>query len=53
MPIFRKATEERIAVSGQLRTELGREPTREEVVDRLVEIHGWDRSALRPYPGGR
>ena len=45
---FGKAAEDLDAAREQLRAELGREPTRDEVGDRLAQLHGWESSPLMP-----
>ena len=45
---FGKAGEDLDAAREQLRAELGREPTRDEVGDRLAKLHGWESSPLMP-----
>jgi hypothetical protein len=43
---FRQAAEDRKAAEEELRTELGREPTEDEVGQRMAEKHGWESSPL-------
>jgi hypothetical protein len=50
---FGKAAEDLEAAREQLRAELGREPTRDEVGDRLAKLHGWESSPLMPDRGPR
>ena len=45
---FGKAAEDLEVATEQLRAELGREPTRDEVGDRLAKLHGWESSPLVP-----
>jgi hypothetical protein len=49
-PIFREAAKDQQVATQQLRAELGREPTREELGERLAHMHGWDSSPLMPRP---
>jgi hypothetical protein len=46
--IFGQAAQDMEAAKEQLRVELGREPTRDEVGDRLAANHGWETSPLMP-----
>jgi hypothetical protein len=51
--IFRQASDDLEAARQELRVELGREPTRDEVGERLAATHGFATSPLMPKAGER
>jgi DNA-directed RNA polymerase specialized sigma subunit len=44
----RQAAEDRETATRELRNELGREPTDDELGERLAKLHGWESSPLMP-----
>lgn len=50
VPIFREAAAEMDAATEELRVELGREPIKDEVGERIAAKHGWTTSPLMPDP---
>ena len=46
--IFGEAARDMEAATKELRVELGREPTRDEVGERMAALHGWATSPLMP-----
>jgi hypothetical protein len=49
--MFRQAADDLEAARQELRVELGREPTRDEVGDRIAATHGFATSPLMPADG--